>query len=141
MIYLDNAATTSVLEEAFNAASLAAYECYGNPSSIHNAGRKAAKLVEDVRKQIADFIGANSEEIIFTSGGTESDNLALLGVAPYLKSVDKITIITSLIEHHAVLNTCKELEKDGFRIIYTSFQVLNKKSESSLKKQYNESNK
>lgn len=118
MIYLDNAATTKVSVEAFNAASFAAHEYYGNPSSLHDAGRSAAKMVNNARKQIASFIGANSDEIIFTSGGSESDNLALFGIAPYLKSVGKTTIITSLIEHHAVLNSCKVLEKDGFKIIY-----------------------
>lgn len=118
MIYLDNAATTKVSEEAFKAASFAVHECYGNPSSIHSAGRSATKIVDNARHQIASFIGANSDEIIFTSGGSESDNLALFGIAPYLKSVGKTTIITSLIEHHAVLNACKALEKDGFKIIY-----------------------
>lgn len=118
MIYLDNAATTKVSVEAFNAASFAMREYYGNPSSLHDAGRGAVKLVDNARQQIASFIGANSDEIIFTSGGSESDNLALFGIAPYLKSVGKTTIITSLIEHHAILNSCKILEKDGFKIIY-----------------------
>ena len=118
MIYLDNAATTRVLEKAFNAASLAMYTYYGNPSSLHDIGRNAANMVNNARVKISNFIGANPNEIIFTAGGTESDNLGLFGVAPYLKSIGRTTIITSLIEHHAVLNACKKLGQDGFKIIY-----------------------
>ena len=96
----------------------AIYEQYGNPSSLHDIGRKANDAVENARKIIADFIGAKPSEIYFTAGGSESDNMALRGIAPYLKSIGKTMIITTEIEHHAVLNTCKELEKDGFTVIY-----------------------
>lgn len=118
MIYLDNAATTKVSKTAFEAACWAIHDCYGNPSSLHKAGTDAAQMVAKARKQIARCIGAMDDEIVFTAGGSESDNLALRGIAPYLKEIGKTTIITSQIEHHAVLNTCKVLEKDGFKVIY-----------------------
>lgn len=118
MIYLDNAATTKVSKTVFEAACWAIYDCYGNPSSLHKAGTDAAQMVAKARKQIARCIGAMDDEIVFTAGGSESDNLALRGIAPYLKEIGKTTIITSQIEHHAVLNTCKVLEKDGFKVIY-----------------------
>lgn len=118
MIYLDNAATTRISSEAFEAALWAMHDNYGNPSSLHKAGTNAAQMVAKAREQISKSIGALPDEIVFTSGGSESDNLALRGIAPYLKEVGKPTIITSQIEHHAVLNTCKVLEKDGFKVIY-----------------------
>lgn len=118
MIYLDNAATTKVSKEILDAVLHTAYDNYGNPSSLHAAGTNARKAVEKARKQIADFIGAFPDEIVFTAGGSESDNLALRGIVPYLKKVGKTTIITSQIEHHAVLNTCKVLEHEGFKVIY-----------------------
>ena len=118
MIYLDNAATTKISKTAFEAACWTIHDCYGNPSSLHKAGTEAAQMVAKARKQIARCIGAMDDEIVFTAGGSESDNLALRGIAPYLKENGKTTIITSQIEHHAVLNTCKVLEKDGFKVIY-----------------------
>lgn len=118
MIYLDNAATTKVSKDAWDAARIAIRDSYGNPSSLHKAGTDAAKIIQKAREQIATCIGAKPDEIIFTAGGSESDNLALRGIAPYLKENGKTTIITSQIEHHAVLNTCKVLEKDGFKVIY-----------------------
>lgn len=118
MIYLDNAATTRVSKEILDFVLHAVYDNYGNPSSLHTAGTNAKQAVEKARKQIADFIGAFPDEIVFTAGGSESDNLALRGIAPYLKEIGKTTIITSQIEHHAVLNTCKALEHDGFKVIY-----------------------
>lgn len=118
MIYLDNAATTKISSEAFEAACIAFQDTYGNPSSLHRAGTEASKMVKKAREQIARCIGAAPEEIVFTAGGSESDNLALRGIAPYLKENGKTTIITSQIEHHAILNTCKVLEQDGFKVIY-----------------------
>ena len=109
MIYLDNAATTKISKTAFEAACWTIHDCYGNPSSLHKAGTEAAQMVAKARKQIARCIGAMDDEIVFTAGGSESDNLALRGIAPYLKENGKTTIITSQIEHHAVLNTCKVL--------------------------------
>lgn len=123
MIYLDNAATTRISQYAFEKSLWALNEFYGNPSSLHKAGRDAAKAVEDARTQIAKYIGASPDEIIFTAGGSEADNLALRGMAPYLKEIRKTTIITSMIEHHAVLNTCAVLEKDGFKVIYMPVDV------------------
>lgn len=118
MIYLDNAATTRISQYSFEKALWALHDFYGNPSSLHQVGTDAAKAVEEARTQIAKYIGATTDEIIFTAGGSESDNLALRGIAPYLKEIGKATIITSMIEHHAVLNTCAVLEKEGFKIIY-----------------------
>ncbi len=118
MIYLDNASTTRISQEAFEVALWTLQNDYGNPSSLHSAGKRAAKVVEKARNQIAKYIGAAPDEIVFTAGGSESDNLALRGMDPYLKRTGKTTIITSLIEHHAVLSTCKDLEKDGFNVIY-----------------------
>lgn len=118
MIYLDNAATTKVSKDAWDATRIAIRDSYGNPSSLHKAGTDAAKIVQKAREQIAKCIGAKPDEIIFTAGGSESDNLALRGIAPCLKQNGKTTIITSQIEHHAVLNTCKVLEHDGFKVIY-----------------------
>lgn len=118
MIYLDHAATTRMSRDAVETALKAIYDNYGNPSSLHQAGTNAKKMVNKAREQIAKCIGASSDEIIFTAGGSESDNLALRGVAPFLKKSGKTTIITSQIEHHAVLNTCKTLEQDGFKVIY-----------------------
>ena len=117
-IYLDNASTTKPLRFVMDMVNEAMYEQYGNPSSLHDIGRKANDAVENARKIIADFIGAKPSEIYFTAGGSESDNMALRGIAPYLKSIGKTMIVTTEIEHHAVLNTCKELEKDGFTVIY-----------------------
>jgi len=90
-------------------------EQYGNPSSIHRYGRLAHKAVEKARKQIADLINADSSEILFTSGGTESNNTALFGIA---KKYPQSRIITSSIEHDAILEPCKKLEKEGFDVIY-----------------------
>ena len=92
-------------------------EDYGNASSIHGLGQKARSAVEDARSQVADLIGAKTSEIVFTSGGTESDNMALRGVALALRSQGS-HIITTTIEHSAVLHTCRQLEEEGFRVSY-----------------------
>lgn len=118
LIYLDNAATTQVDCMVMQEAVKAMIDVYGNPSSLHDAGRSAAKLVDDARTRIARCIGAYPDEIVFTSGGSEADNLALRGITPILKQEGKTTIITSMIEHHAVLNTCSELENYGMNVIY-----------------------
>lgn len=118
MIYLDNAATTQVDYEVMQEAVKAMIDVYGNPSSLHDAGRAAANIVDDARSRIAKCINAFPDEIIFTAGGSEADNLALRGVTPLLKKNGKTTIITSSIEHHAVLNVCKELENYGMKVIY-----------------------
>lgn len=116
-IYLDNAATTRVRPEAVQAALPIMTEIYGNPSSIHSFGREAKKALEKARCQVAAAIGAKKEEIYFTAGGSESDNWALKGVAHTLSSNGK-HIITTAIEHHAILHTCAALEKEGFTVTY-----------------------
>ena len=120
-IYLDHAATTPLDNEVLEAMLPYLSQKFGNPSSLHSFGREAHDAIEDSRKKVADLIGAKEKEIIFTSGGTESDNLAIRGVA-YLNK-DKIKeegphIITSSIEHPAVLETCRDLEKEGFKVKY-----------------------
>jgi cysteine desulfurase len=115
-IYLDNAATTRVDERVAEKVKEALLKGYGNASSQHSIGRKARAEVEKARKEIADFIGAEPEEIFFTSGGTEANNLALRGLAR--ASPSKKHIITSVIEHPCILETCRDLERAGFKIDY-----------------------
>ncbi len=114
-IYLDNAATTRTREEVVDEMKPYFREIYGNPSSSNNIGRKAKEAVENARERIANIINCQASEIIFTSSGTESNNLAVQGVA---KSFKKGHIITTKVEHHSVLNTCKFLEKQGFEVTY-----------------------
>ncbi|MEM2089665.1 MAG: cysteine desulfurase NifS [Candidatus Pacearchaeota archaeon] len=116
-IYLDYAATTPVASEVLEAMKPYFSEKYGNASSLHAFGQEARKALEDARKKIANFINARPAEIIFTSGGTESNNLAIKGIAFANKEKGK-HIITSKIEHHAVLEPCKWLEKQGFKVTY-----------------------
>jgi cysteine desulfurase len=114
LAYLDHAATTPLLPEVLDtmAAELARL---GNPSSLHNAGRRARRVVEESREQLAEVFGARPSEIVFTSGGTEADNLALFGVAAATQEPRK-HIITTAIEHHAVLNAAQALEKLGVEV-------------------------
>ena len=112
-IYLDNAATTKVDENVLNAMEKIFSDKYGNASSIHLAGLEAREELENSREIIARSINASPEEIIFTSGGTESNNLALKGIVGKKKH-----IITTRIEHDCILNTCKWLEKQGCKITY-----------------------
>lgn len=114
MIYLDNNASTPVDPEVIEEIS-AALRFYGNPSSGHRIGQQARALIEKARERVADLIGASEGEIIFTSGGTESNNLAILGTA-LLKG--KGHIITSIIEHPSVLGPCKFLQDMGFSVTY-----------------------
>ncbi|MBI2530115.1 MAG: cysteine desulfurase NifS [Candidatus Diapherotrites archaeon] len=116
-IYLDHAATTPIDGRAL--AKMRPYfsEKYGNAGSLHYFGTEAKKAMENARAEIARAINAEPNEIIFTSGGTESDNLAIKGIA-YANSKNGNHIITSVFEHHAVLHTCKFLEKDGFKVTY-----------------------
>ena len=116
-IYLDHGATTPVRAEVFEAMTPYLTNIFGNPSSVHGFGREARKAVDDARESVAEAIGSKPEEIYFTLGGTESDNIAIQGVAKKLKSKGN-HIITSKIEHHAVLDTCKALEKQGFEVTY-----------------------
>lgn len=115
--YFDNAATTRTKEEVINEMiPYFEYE-FGNPSSMYTLGRNAKRAIEKARKQVSKLINADSKEIIFTGGGSESDNLALKGIAHKYKEKGN-HIITSKIEHHAILNSCKSLENEGFRITY-----------------------
>ncbi len=116
-IYLDNAATTPVRSEVLEAMLPYFTQKFGNASTIYSYGREAKEALEESRKNVAQLIGANAEEIFFTSGGTESDNWALRGIASANVKKGK-HIITSSVEHHAVLHTCQDLEKQGFKITY-----------------------
>lgn len=117
MIYADNAATTKLDSDAYKAMSEILQNEYGNPSQPYSFSRSAKKLISEAREMIAECINALPDEIYFTSGGTESDNWALEGVA--FSNPDK-SIITSQIEHHAVLRTCEFLEKQKFPVVYLS---------------------
>jgi cysteine desulfurase len=117
IIYLDHAATTPVHPRAAEKMVEWTKSVYGNPSSIHSAGREARRLLDDARSAIAETIRANVKEIIFTSGGTEADNLAVIGTAMANQEKGR-HIITSSFEHHAVLDACKFLEGEGFDVTY-----------------------
>ncbi|MBU4421780.1 cysteine desulfurase [Patescibacteria group bacterium] len=116
-IYLDNAATTKIRKEVLAEMLPFFDEKFGNPSSFHSSGKVAKDAVEVAREKIAKILNCRTHEIIFTGGGTESDNLAILGIARANKEQGR-HIITSKIEHPAVLEVCKELEKEGFEITY-----------------------
>jgi cysteine desulfurase len=116
-IYLDHNATTPVDKEVLEAMLPIYRDAFGNPSSAHTLGRAARVCLDQAREQVAGLIGAYPAEITFTSGGTESDNLAITGAARALKDKGN-HIITSRVEHPAVLNTCEELQKEGFTIGY-----------------------
>lgn len=116
-IYLDNAATTAVAPEVVEAMIPCFQEIYGNASSIHSTGRDARKKLEEARRTVADILGARPNEIYFTSGGTESDNWAVKGAA-LANRYKGNHIITTAIEHHAILHTCDWLEKQGFEVTY-----------------------
>ncbi|PKR85181.1 cysteine desulfurase family protein [Heyndrickxia camelliae] len=116
-IYLDHAATSAVHPKVVEKMVGILTDSFGNPSSIHSYGREARHILDEARTTIADSIGAHFNEIIFTSGGTESDNYAIIGTAEAKKEQGK-HIITSKIEHHAVLHACEYLEKKGFEITY-----------------------
>ncbi len=116
-IYFDHSATTRVLPEVEEAMTPYFLDKWGNPSSIHSFGREAKQAVEQARKQVAALLNADPSEIVFTSGGTESDNLAIKGSAMY-KGKSKGHIITTKIEHHAVLEPCEYLKRMGFDVTF-----------------------
>lgn len=117
-VYLDHSATTPVDPAVVEVMIPYFTEIFGNPSSVHQFGREAKVAIEEARKGIADFINAEPSEIIFTSGGTESDNFAIFGVALAGFKSGKNHIITSKIEHHAVLDACIYLQKNGFDVTF-----------------------
>lgn len=115
-VYLDNSATTKPCKEAVKAVCSALEENYGNPSSLHNIGIAAAKAVINARQSIADMMDCEKEEIFFTSGGTEANNLAVFGAA-YANRRKGNRIVTTAIEHESIMQSMDELEKEGFEII------------------------
>src|SRR5438093_713696 len=117
MIYLDHAATTKLDPEVLAAMLPYLGDQFGNASSIYSLGREARKAVEEAREITAAFVGARPKEIIFTSGGSEADNLAIRGVVWAARNRGN-HLITSQVEHSAVLNTCRALEKQGFEVTY-----------------------
>jgi cysteine desulfurase len=116
-IYLDHAATSPMHPDVVETMVPFMTEIFGNPSSIHFFGRQSRHAIDEARETVAKSVGAKANEIIFTSGGTEADNLALIGVAKANRQKGK-HIITSSVEHHAVLHTCHYLEKQGFEVTY-----------------------
>ena len=118
IVYADNAATTPVSREVIDAMLPCFTEEWGNPSSLHSKGRDAKDILDDARERIAKALGAKASEIFFTSCGTEADNWAIKGAYARLSKKGRNHIVTSAIEHPAVLNTCKALEKEGARVTY-----------------------
>jgi cysteine desulfurase len=120
LIYLDHAASTPVLQEIINEMIPYLGDLYGNPSSVHTYGIKSKIAIQIARRRVASLIGAKAREIFFTSGGTESDNLALKGISNSIRKYQnkKNHIITSSIEHDAILEPCHYIEKDGFNVTY-----------------------
>ena len=118
-IYFDNAATTKLDEKVLDAMLPYLKENYGNASSIYKLGREARKAIEETREKVAKILNCKPSEVYFTAGGSESDNTAIKGIAHSYKNRGN-HIITSKIEHPAVLESCKELENEGFEVTYIS---------------------
>lgn len=116
-IYLDYAATTPVHPKVIEVMQPYFIDVFGNPSSLYSCGQEAKAAIEDARSKVAGLIGAHDPEIVFTSGGTEADNFAIKGIA-FAHATSRSHIITTAIEHHAVLETCKFLERIGFNVTY-----------------------
>ena len=116
MIYADNAATTKMSEAAVHTMISVINEDYGNPSSLYSIGQRAKEILEEARKAVAEAIGAEPREILFTSGGSEADNQAIRSMAEEGKKKGKTHIISSAFEHHAVLHTLERLKKEGFEV-------------------------
>lgn len=131
-IYLDHAATTPVHQDVLHEVMSAMQNSFGNPSSIHAFGREARKQLNEARRQLAKTISAKENEIIFTSGGTEADNMAILGVSRGYQHKGK-HLITTVIEHHAVLHTFESLEKEGFEVTYLKVDEQGRISLDELK--------
>jgi len=132
MIYLDNSATTKPCTEAIDATLRAMQQDWGNPSALYQFGFDAAKALRTARSQVASAMGAEPDRIFFTSGGTEADNWAIFSTAKRFGKKNK-HIITTAIEHHAVLNCMKELEAQGFEVIYLQPDALGRISLESFK--------
>jgi len=132
-VYLDYAATTPTDPEVLKSMEPYFFEKFGNPSSIHSFGQEAKKAIEDAREELATFINAKPEEIIFTSGGTESNNSAIFGTAYALEKKGN-HIITTNIEHHAISEPCKFLEKKGFKVTYAKVDKFGLVDPDEIKK-------
>ncbi len=132
-IYFDNAATTPVRQEVLEVMIPYFQNFYGNASSVYTIARKSKTALEQARKQVAEALGAQPEEIYFTAGGSESDNMALKGIADALQKKGN-HIITTKIEHHAILHTCEYLADRGFEITYLDVDQDGKISLDDLKK-------
>lgn len=132
-IYLDYAATSPVLPDVL--AEMLPYfnEKFGNPSGVYGTAREAHQAVEQARRQVAEAIGAEAGEIYFTSGGSESDNMAILGIARAASGRGR-HIITSSIEHHAVLNPCRQLEREGWQVTYLPVDRLGRVSPADVER-------
>ena len=117
-IYLDNSATTQVDPRVLEAMMPYLTEKFGNPSSIHFFGQEAKSAVDKARHQVAGLINSRPNEIVFTSGGTEANNLAIRGILESQPAISNPHIVTSVIEHSAVRNVCEDLEKRGFSVTY-----------------------
>ncbi|MGR6007561.1 cysteine desulfurase family protein [Bacillus paranthracis] len=132
-IYLDHAATSPTHPEVVEKMIPYMTETFGNPSSIHFYGRQTRHAVDEARRACARSIHANPNEIIFTSGGTEADNLALIGVARANRHKGN-HIITTQIEHHAILHTCELLEREGFEVTYLPVDETGRVQVSDIQK-------
>ena len=133
-IYADHAATTPMCEASIAAMTECMKNCYGNPSAIYQSGIMAKKAIQKAREIISDGLGADANEIVFTSGGSESDNQAIISAASYGEGSGKKHIITTAIEHHAVLNTVKSLRAKGFDITFLNVSPDGIVNVSELKK-------
>ena len=137
MIYADNAATTKMSEVAINTMVSLMNETYGNPSSLYTFGQKAKEALEKARADVAAVIGADKKEILFTSGGSEADNQAIISAAELGKKNGKKHIISTAFEHHAVLHTLNKLAKEGFEItllpVHENGIVLPKEVEAAIR--------
>jgi cysteine desulfurase len=128
-IYLDHNATTPLRTEVLDAMLPYLGAVFGNPSSIHGYGQEARRAVDKARQQVADLIGARPAEIVFTSGGTEADNLALRG---RVSGAERPHVVTSAVEHPAVLNTCQDLERHGVEVAYLPVDASGRVAPSAL---------
>ena len=137
MIYADNAATTKMSEVAINTMVSLMNETYGNPSSLYTFGQKAKEALEKARADVAAVIGADKKEILFTSGGSEADNQAIISAAELGKKNGKKHIISTAFEHHAVLHTLNKLAKEGFEItllpVHENGIVLSEEVEAAIR--------
>ena len=123
-IYADNAATTKMSKAAVDTMTEYMNNWFGNPSSLYTIGQRAKEKLEEARALTAEMINADRREIIFTSGGSESDNQALMSAAEFGKRNGKTHIISTAFEHHAVLHTLRKLEKNGFEKFANASNII-----------------